>query len=139
MKIPSGFVTLQHHLGIMIVLKDILLVGAGSFLGGIARYLIALVMKGFSASFPWATMTANIVGCLLIGILWATFNRTNPSSQLNLFLTVGFCGGFTTFSTFSKESLNLLQTGNYTVFCLYALGSVVLGILAVALGFALAK
>ena len=123
----------------MIVLKDILLVGAGSFLGGIARYLIALGMKGFSASFPWATMTANIVGCLLIGILWATFNRTNPSSQLNLFLTAGFCGGFTTFSTFSKESLNLLQAGNYTVFCLYALGSVVLGILAVAIGFALAK
>ena len=139
MKISLGFVTLHHHLWIMIVLKDILLVGAGSFLGGIARYLIALVMKGFSASFPWATMTANIAGCLLIGLLWATFNRTNPSSQLNLFLTAGFCGGFTTFSTFSKESLNLLQTGNYTVFCLYALGSVVLGILAVAIGFALAK
>ena len=52
----------------MIVLKDILLVGAGSFLGGIARYLIALVMKGFSASFPWATMTANIVGCVYYGL-----------------------------------------------------------------------
>jgi len=123
----------------MSIFKDILLVGAGSFLGGIARYLVSLAMKGLGSSFPWATMTANIVGCLLIGLLWATFNRVNASSQLNLLLIVGFCGGFTTFSTFSKESLSLLQAGNYSAFILYALGSVVLGIAAVALGYALAK
>ena len=75
----------------MSIFKDILLVGAGSFLGGIARYLISLAMKGLGTSFPWATMTANIVGCLLIGLLWATFNRVNASSQLNLLLIVGFC------------------------------------------------
>ena len=121
----------------MSIFKDILLVGVGSFFGGIARYLISLAMKG--STFPWATMTANIVGCLLIGLLWATFNRVNASSQLNLLLAVGFCGGFTTFSTFSKESLCLLQAGNYFTFILYALGSVVLGIVAVALGYALAK
>ena len=123
----------------MIILKDILLVGAGSFFGGIARYLVSLAMKGIGSAFPWATMTANIVGCLLIGLLWAAFNRINASSQLNLLLIVGFCGGFTTFSTFSKESLCLLQAGNYFTFVLYALGSVVLGIIAVALGYALAK
>lgn len=123
----------------MMIIKDILLVGAGSFFGGIARYLISLAMKGMSGAFPWATMTANIAGCLLIGIIWAVMNRYNASNQLNLLLAVGFCGGFTTFSTFSKEGLCLLQAGNYSSFILYALGSVVLGLLAVALGFALAK
>ena len=121
------------------MMKDILLVGTGSFFGGIARYLIALVMKGISGTYPWATMTANIAGCLLIGLLIPMLNRLSSPSQLNLLLTVGFCGGFTTFSTFSKESLNLLQSGNYTAFCLYAFGSVALGILAVAIGFTLAK
>ncbi len=123
----------------MEIIKDIILVGTGSFFGGIARYLVSLGMKGMGSAFPWGTMTANIVGCLLIGLLWAAFNRLNASSQLNLLLTVGFCGGFTTFSTFSKESLCLLQAGNYFTFILYALGSVVLGIIAVALGYALAK
>ena len=123
----------------MEIIKDIILVGTGSFLGGIARYLVSLGMNGMGSAFPWATMTANIVGCLLIGLLWAAFNRLNASSQLNLLLIVGFCGGFTTFSTFSKESLCLLLAGNYCTFILYALGSVVLGIIAVALGYALAK
>lgn len=123
----------------MMIIKDILLVGAGSFFGGIARYLISLAMKGTSAAFPWATLTANIAGCLLIGILWAVLNRYNASNQLNLLLAVGFCGGFTTFSTFSKEGLCLLQSGNYLAFFLYAMGSVVIGIAAVALGFTLAK
>jgi len=66
-------------------------------------------------------------------------NRQSSPSQLSLLLTVGFCGGFTTFSTFSKESLSLLQSGNYTSFFLYAFGSIAIGILAVALGFTLAK
>ena len=123
----------------MSIFKDILLVGVGSFFGGIARYLISLAMKGMGSAFPWATMTANIAGCLLIGILWVVLNRCNASNQLNLLFAVGFCGGFTTFSTFSKESLCLLQAGNYTSFILYALGSVVLGIGAVALGYSLAK
>lgn len=84
-------------------------------------------------------MTANIAGCLLIGIIWAVLNRHNAANQLNLLLAVGFCGGFTTFSTFSKEGLSLLQSGSYFMFILYALGSVVLGLAAVALGFVLAK
>ena len=97
------------------IFKDILLVGAGSFFGGIARYLVSLAMKGMSAAFPWATMTANIAGCFIIGALWAVLNRYNADNQLNLLLAVGFCGGFTTFSTFSKEGLCLLQSGNYFI------------------------
>ena len=123
----------------MTILKDILLVGVGSFFGGIARYLVSLAMKGMGSAFPWATMTANIAGCFIIGALWAVLNRYNADNQLNLLLAVGFCGGFTTFSTFSKEGLCLLQSGNYSTFILYALGSVILGIVAVALGYVLAK
>ena len=123
----------------IICFKDVFLVGAGSFFGGIARYLVALAMKGVSASFPWATMAANMMGCLLIGALWALFNRLNASAQLNLLLTTGFCGGFTTFSTFSKESLGLLQSGNYAAFGFYAVGSMTVGILAVWLGYMIAK
>ncbi len=122
------------------MIKDLLYVGLGSFAGGIVRYLVSLLIKGGSSTFPWATFAVNIAGCLLIGLLLALFNRMpNASPQLNLMLTVGFCGGFTTFSTFSKESLNLLQSGSYTTFALYALGSLVLGIAAVALGYAIAK
>ncbi len=121
------------------MIKDILLVGAGSFLGGIARYLISIGLKTAGTSFPWGTLTANLIGCFLIGLFWALFNRCSMSSQLNIFLTVGFCGGFTTFSTFSKESLGLLQSANYGTFIMYALGSVILGILAVFIGYVLAK
>ena len=78
----------------------------------------------------------NIMGCLLIGILWgltSSFQHLSPAFSL-LFM-VGFCGGFTTFSTFSKEGLALLQANNYTLFALYTIGSVLLGIIAVALGY----
>ena len=120
------------------MLKDLFLVGAGSFFGGIARYLVSYCMKGVGSGFPWATFTVNVVGCLLIGLLWAFFSRCHAPS-LSLFLEVGFCGGFTTFSTFSKESLALIQTGDYSSFVLYALGSVALGLLALFGGYVVAK
>lgn len=83
------------------MIKSILIVGAGSFLGGAARYAVSLMMKNQGKGFPWATLTANLFGCLLIGILWGSFSRSsNDGSDLALFMTVGFCGGFTTFSTF---------------------------------------
>ncbi|MBR5346230.1 MAG: fluoride efflux transporter CrcB [Deltaproteobacteria bacterium] len=121
------------------MIKEILLVGAGSFLGGVARYLIALAMKGIHTVLPWATLTANIAGCFLIGVFWALFCRGFSNSSMHLFLAVGFCGGFTTFSTFSRESVLLLQSGNYTASILYVVGSAVFGIFAVMAGFVLAK
>lgn len=122
------------------MIKDLFLVGLGSCVGGILRYLIALAMKQPATAFPWATFTVNIIGCLFIGVLWALCSRLpNCSDTVNLLLMVGFCGGFTTFSTFSKEGLTLLQSGQYLLFLLYALGSVVVGLLAVAGGFWLAK
>lgn len=118
------------------MIKDIILVGIGSGIGGICRYLISLAMNHGFNGFPWGTFTVNVAGCLLIGILWgATSRLQNFSPSFSLFLMVGFCGGFTTFSTFSKEGLTMLQANNYLLFSFYAIGSVVLGIMAVALGY----
>ena len=119
--------------------RNILLVGAGSFVGGALRYMVPLLMK-YSGGFPWATFTVNLLGCLIIGLLWGVFSRfSNASQHLVLFLTVGFCGGFTTFSTFSKESVMLLQSGHYFMLALYVLGSVLIGLGLVAAGYSLTK
>ena len=118
------------------MVKDIIIVGIGSGIGGICRYLISLFMNHVGNGFPWGTFTVNVAGCLLTGILWGVTSRfQNLSPTFSLFLMVGFCGGFTTFSTFSKEGLAMLLTNNYFMFSLYAIGSVVLGIMAVTLGY----
>lgn len=120
----------------MELLKTILAVGAGSFLGGTARYLVSLAMKSFSKGCPWATLAVNLMGCFLIGLLWGVFSKDGTeSSNWALFLTVGLCGGFTTFSTFSKDALLILQSGNILGFVGYLTISVVVGIALVALGY----
>ena len=122
------------------IFKNILLVGSGSFLGGAARYAVSLLMKNMSKGFPWATLAANLLGCLLIGMLWAYLGRSaGTGSNWTLFLMTGFCGGFTTFSTFSKEALMMLQLGNYWNFALYVALSIVAGIALVALGYTLLR
>ena len=124
----------------MELLKTILAVGVGSFLGGEGRYLVSLAMKGVSKGFPWATLTVNLVGCFLIGLLWGVFSKNGTEgSNWALFLTVGVCGGFTTFSTFSKEALMMLQGGNLWGFVGYIALSVVIGIALVALGYFLVR
>ena len=118
------------------MVKDIIIVGIGSGIGGICRYLISSFMGQTSNGFPWGTFVVNVAGCLLIGILWGVMSRfQNLSPSFSLSLMVGFCGGFTTFSTFSKEGLALLQANNFTLLALYTIGSVVLGVTAVALGY----
>lgn len=122
------------------MIKDIILVGIGSGIGGICRYIISQAMSHISNGFPWGTFSANVIGCLLIGLLWGATSRChNLSPVFSLLLMVGFCGGFTTFSTFSKEGLAMLQTNNYMIFTLYTLGSMVLGVAAVGLGYILTK
>ena len=124
----------------MYLLKTILAVGAGSFLGGAGRYLISLAMKGLSKGFPWATLAVNLAGCFLIGLLWGVFCKNGADgSHWALFLTVGLCGGFTTFSTFSKEALVMLQGGNVWGFAGYVAISLVAGIVLVALGYFLVR
>ena len=117
-------------------IRNIIAVGAGSFIGGIARYIVSLAMKGISKGFPWATLLVNLSGCLIIGLLWVFLNRNaSESSSWGLFLTVGLCGGFTTFSTFSKEALTMLQTGQIWGFASYIAISILAGIALVALGY----
>ena len=120
-------------------IKTILAVGAGSFLGGAGRYLVSLALKGIKG-FPWATLAVNLAGCFLIGLLWGVFSKNGTEgSNWALFLTVGLCGGFTTFSTFSKEALVMLQGGNIWGFAGYIAVSVVVGIALVALGYFLVR
>lgn len=117
------------------LLIRIIAVGAGSAIGGIARYLVSLAMKDAGRGFPWGTLAVNLAGCLAIGLLWGVFSRTqSEGSNWALFLSVGLCGGFTTFSTFSKEALAMLQAGSLLPFAAYVAISAVAGISLVALG-----
>ena len=120
----------------MEIIKNILAVGAGSFVGGAARYLVSLGMKGIGKGFPWATLAVNLVGCLMIGLLSGLLSRNAAeNTSWGLFLTVGLCGGLTTFSTFSKEALAMLQTGQIWGFAIYIAISILAGIALVALGY----
>lgn len=122
------------------IIKNVLLVGAGSFIGGAARYLVSLALKNASKGFPWATLLVNLAGCFLIGLLWGMFSKSaTEGSNWALLLTVGLCGSFTTFSTFSKEALMMLQSGNIWGFAGYIGISVAAGIALVALGYFLVK
>lgn len=123
------------------MLKTLIIIGSGSFLGGVARYLASrAVQNSFASAFPYGTMVVNLLGCLLIGLIFGISERTNLiNDEWRIFLTVGFCGGFTTFSTFANENLTLLRDGNFYYFTLYAGLSVFLGLVAVFFGNALTK
>jgi len=121
--------------------KTLLLVGTGGFLGSIARYLASrFLQNSFSSSFPYGTFFVNIAGCLLIGIIYGLSERSSMLTPgWKLFLAAGFCGGFTTFSTFANENLALLRDGEFFYFFLYTGLSVFLGIAATFLGVLITK
>ena len=121
--------------------KLILLVGAGGFIGSVARFLGGrYITENFLSSFPFGTMTVNIIGCFLIGVFYGMSERGNlMNEEWRIFLTVGFCGGFTTFSSFASENLTLIRDGAFVYFLLYTGLSVFLGLAATFLGNALTK
>lgn len=123
------------------MLKSLLIVGSGSFIGGVLRYLISTHMKNVSMiGFPWGTLAVNLIGCFVIGIIYAIFNRYDTTDNtFCLLLTTGVCGGFTTFSTFAYENIQMLQNGNIIGFIGYIVASVVLGIALAALGYWIVK
>ena len=123
------------------MLKYLLLIGSGGFLGSISRFGVQwIVTRHFHWSFPLGTFLVNITGCLIIGFLWGLTEKPQPiSKSWRFLLATGFCGGFTTFSSFSLENMTLLRHGQYFQFFLYTSLSLFLGLLAVYAGFILSK
>jgi len=117
------------------------LVGLGGGIGSIARYLCQKWFnENYPHPFPWGTFLVNLIGCFLIGVFYAaTEKSTALSPQTRLLLIAGFCGGFTTFSTFAFENMNLLRSGDFLYFSVYIIASVVLGIAGVFAGIAITK
>lgn len=120
---------------------SLLIVGVGSFIGGAIRYLLSLFMKNLCGQgFPWGTLSVNLLGCFLFGIVFAIFSKSSSTdSTLYLLLTTGICGGFTTFSTFANESIQMLQHGNIFGFIAYVATSVIAGLALIALGYWIVK
>ncbi len=121
-------------------MKQILLVFIGGGTGSIARYLISKYLNSTATGIPYGTFTANVLGSLLIGIILGLALKNNVISQNTVaFLATGFCGGFTTFSTFAYENHILLKSGDFVNFFIYAIGSFVIGFLFVFLGMFIVK
>ena len=118
----------------------ILLVAIGSGLGGVLRYLVPCWI-GAAKGFPWATLTVNVVGSLLIGLLSGLLARHGGSSaeSIRAFAVVGFCGGFTTFSTFSNETFRLIESSQWLSAVAYVSLSILAGLAAVLLGYAISR
>jgi CrcB protein len=114
-------------------------VAAGSALGGMARHFFTdLGVRWFGAAFPWGTLFVNVLGSFVIGLFLAlTVKEWDVSANMKLFVMTGFCGGYTTFSAFSLQTLNLVQAGEWLRAAAYILGSVVLCLAAVWAGYAL--
>jgi CrcB protein len=118
------------------MLKMFFIVGTGSFVGGGCRFLLSkFIQDRIAFSFPAGTLVVNLLGCFLIGVFYALFERGNLlDNNVRLFLTVGFCGGFTTFSTFANENVQLLRDANVFNVALYLSLSLIGGFIAVWLG-----
>jgi CrcB protein len=118
------------------MLRTLLLIGMGGFLGSVSRFLIGQGLhRIFDTIFPIGTMTVNVVGSFIIGVVYSLAERDNLiSPEIRMFLAVGFCGGFTTFSSFAFDKLNLLKDSGFLYLSMYLGGSIFLGLLAVYLG-----
>ncbi len=121
-------------------MKQLILVFVGGGFGSVLRFIIGKWLNNSETGIPYGTFAANIIGSLLIGIILglAAKNETLSQSQ-TLLLATGFCGGFTTFSTFAYENHVFLKSGDFTSFALYTIASFVVGFLAVFLGMFLVK
>ena len=121
-------------------MKQALLVFVGGGFGSVARYFIGKWLNNLENAIPYGTMLANVLGSLLIGIIIGYLAKTsNLSNSQSLLLATGFCGGFTTFSTFAYENQLFLKNGDYFNFFTYTFGSLILGVVAVFVGLYLSK
>lgn len=118
------------------MLKMFFITGVGGFLGSGCRYLVQRLSAHYlPVSFPFGTLFINVTGCLLIGFLFAAADRSRFfTPEIRMFLIIGLCGGFTTFSTFTLDAYHLLKGGQYLYVSVYIVLSVTLGILATIAG-----
>jgi CrcB protein len=121
--------------------KTLLIIGLGGGLGSICRYLVQVgISRLTTVSFPAGTFLVNITGCFIIGLLYGFSDKyATLTAEWRLFLVTGICGGYTTFSSFSYESISLFRQGNYTYFIAYTVLSVAIGLLATLGGMLIVK
>ena len=121
-------------------MKQLILVFIGGGFGSTLRYLIGKWLNNDQTGIPYGTFAANILGSLLIGIILGLAAKNNSLTQnQTLLLATGFCGGFTTFSTFAYENHVFLKSGDFMTFAIYTIASFIVGFLAVFLGMYLVK
>lgn len=121
-------------------MKSILLVALGGAIGSVLRYMVSICYATTYKSFPWQTLCINLLGSLVIGMVVGMIQRKGVNTDwLQYFWMMGICGGFTTFSSFSKECMVLLQAGAYVSVCLYIALSIILGISLTFLGYSIMK
>lgn len=118
------------------MVRSALIIGIGGFLGTVARYLIGRYFQvGLSSAFPWGTLVVNLLGCLIIGVIYGVTEKGDYlSPDVRLFLTVGICGGFTTFSSLANDAFLLIRQEEWIRFVLYSGISFTVGLFAVYFG-----
>jgi len=119
---------------------SIIFIMVGGGLGAVFRHSVfLLVQNSLGAAFPYGTMSVNLIGSFLIGLMWCLLEGAKISPELRFFIFTGFLGGFTTFSTFARETTQLFKVGEWKTALLYASASNILGVLLVFAGYAIAR
>lgn len=121
-------------------MKTLLLIGSGGFLGSVLRYLISqYIQLRYLADFPYGTFVVNVAGCFIIGTLFGFSEKGVLSDEWRMFLATGICGGFTTFSAFSNETMVLMRDGQVFIALVYVAASISIGLAATFAGMAAAR